>query len=274
MSDLLMVSIEDAGRRYVVELDHGKANEMGTDALRAFEALADRVERDPRVVSMITWSRRRSSRGTPIFVAGADVTERVGWSVDRVKEHVRWQREVLRRVRYLPVFHCAVVDGVALGWGTEYLLTADWRIAGDAATFGLPETGLGILPGAGGTSELWANVGVAQTLRLGLTGERIGADEAQRIGLVQERVAGVEPGMDRARQLCALVAKRSPTSVAAFKRGVLDAVGRPPDERAEIEARAYEVCVDGGDAAIGRQNFDLILGGGVAPWGPRRAEGS
>ena len=93
---------------------------------------------------------------------------------------MRWQREVLGRIRQVPVFHCAVVDGVALGWGTEYLLAADYRIAGSSATFGLPETGLGILPGAGGTSELWAQIGVAQTLRLGLTGERIGVEEALR----------------------------------------------------------------------------------------------
>jgi enoyl-CoA hydratase/carnithine racemase len=265
----LKVSAEDEGRRWVIELDHGKANEVGSEVLADFEALVGAIEADPRVVAAITFSRRKSSKGTPIFVAGANVTERVGWDDAKVKAHVRWQRSVLGRLRRAPVFHCVVVDGVALGWGTEYLLTADWRIAGASATFGLPETGLGILPGAGGTSELWAHVGVAQTMRLGLTGERIGADEAVRIGLVQERVADVDAGLARARALCDLVARKSPTAVAAFKRGVLDSVGRDPDERVAVEAAAYERCVDGGDAAIGRAHFDAILSGSTPPWSPR-----
>ena len=81
------------------------------------------------------------------------------------------------------MFHGVVAHGVALGWGTEFMLTADWRIAVDNAVFGLPETGLGIVPGAGGTAELWAEIGVGQALKMGMTGERIDASEAKRIGL-------------------------------------------------------------------------------------------
>ena len=73
--------------------------------------------------------------------------------------------DVLGRLRRAPVLHVMVVDGVALGWGTEFLLTADWRIACDGAVFGLPETGLGIVPGAGGTSELWTEIGVGHVAR-------------------------------------------------------------------------------------------------------------
>ena len=266
----LKVSVEDEGRCLQVELDHGKANEMGEAQLAEFERLTEAVIESPTVVALITWSRRRSSRGTPIFVAGANVTERVGWDDERIREHVRRQRRVLTELRHAPVFHVVVVDGLALGWGTEYLLTADWRIAGEQAEFGLPETGIGILPGAGGTSELWAEVGVGHALRLGMTGERIGAAEALRIGLVHERCADVDAGLTRARALAAMVAKRSPTALAAFKEGVLHSVGRPEDERRETEARAYEQCVASGDAGIGRGAFDAIRAGGVPAWGPRR----
>lgn len=265
----LKLTIEDQGRLVLLELDHGKANEMGSAQLREFERLADWLEEGP-AAALITCSRRRSSKGTPIFVAGANVTERQGWADDKVKAHVRWQRDVLSRLRRAPVFHVVVVDGVALGWGTEFLLTADWRIACDAATFGLPETGLGIVPGAGGTAELWAEVGVAHALRLGMTGERIGADEAARIGLVQERATDVDAGLQRARALAAMVLRRSPTAVAAFKRGVLAAVGEPPSARIAIEDDAYTRCVDSGEAAIGRASFDTVLSGGTPAWGPRR----
>jgi enoyl-CoA hydratase/carnithine racemase len=175
---------------------------------------------------------------------------------------------VLAGLRRLPIFHVTVVQGVALGWGTEFLLTADYRITTPAAKYGLPETGLGILPGAGGTAELWTLIGLPQALRLGMTGERIDAAEALRIGLVQEEAVDVDAGLDRARALAAMVAKKSPTAIAAFKAAAIDAVGRAPDARQALEARAYEHCLDSGEAAIGRAHFKEIIGGGTAPWGP------
>jgi enoyl-CoA hydratase/carnithine racemase len=255
-----------------LRFEHGKANEVGTRVLRELERLVADIEADPDVVALITTSTRVSSRGTPLFVAGANVTERAGWNDQQVMEHVRWQRSVLRALRHAPVFHVVVVGGVALGWGTEYLLTADWRIATPGAVFGLPETGLGILPGAGGTAELWSHIGVAQTLRLGMTGERIGPDEARQIGLVQEVAADHEAGMSRALALAARAAKGSPTAVAAFKRAVLEAVGSEPSRRNTIEEQAYEVCVRSGEAAVGRENFAAIREGVRPPWGPKSGE--
>lgn len=251
----------------VVEFDHGKANEMGSVQLNEIERLTSFLA-ESGAVALISTSRRRTSKGTPIFVAGANVAERADWAPEAVIAHVQWQRQVLAALRRAPVFHVAVVDGVALGWGTEYLLTCDWRIAANSAEFGLPETGLGILPGAGGTSELWPQIGVPQALRLGMTGERIDADEALRIGLVQERVADVDAGMARARALAAMVAKKSPTAVAAFKAAVLESAGAAA--RADVEARAYRHCVDTGEAAIGRASFEAIRQGASVAWGPRR----
>lgn len=268
---VLQTRLRAGGAVLEIELDHGRANEMGSAALDDWERIARGIGATD-VRALVTHSRRTSRKGTPIFIAGADVTERVGWSDGEVKSHVRRQRRVLAELRRAPVFHVALVNGVALGWGTEFLICCDYRIAVDAARFGLPETGLGILPGAGGTSELWALIGVPQALRLGMTGERIDAEEALRIGLIQERASSLDAGMDRALALAALVGRRSPTAVAAFKRGVLDSVGRDPLARAEREARAYEHCVDSGEAAIGRANFKSILKGEAVAWGPRATE--
>jgi enoyl-CoA hydratase/carnithine racemase len=242
---------------------------MGSPALRDWEALASWLE-DAPVRAVITHSKKTSRRGTPIFIAGADVTERLGWTDAQVRAHVRWQRSILRAVRAAPVFHIAVVNGVALGWGCEFMIACDYRIAAsDGAAFALPETGIGILPGAGGTSELWSLIGVPQAMRLGMTGERIDAVEAERIGLVQEVVGDIDAGLARAQVLAERVARRSPTAVAAFKRGILQSVGRPPAERSEIEAQAYEACLDSGDAAIGRENFKAITSGAPVAWNPR-----
>ena len=268
--ETLKVSVEQEGRCVVLEFDHGKANEMGSEQLREIEQLVHQLTVDRAAVALVSFSRRRSRRGTPIFVAGANVTERAGWSDHAVKQHVRWQRRVLASLRKAPVFHVAVVDGVALGWGSEFLLTADYRVATPSAVFGLPETGLGILPGAGGTSDLWAHVGVAQALRLGMTGERIDCAEAVRIGLVQEGVADLEAGLTRARALAEHVGRCSPTAIGAFKRAVLESVGRAPAERTAAEAAAYEHCVDTGEAAIGRAGFSDVRAGRRPDWGPKQ----
>jgi enoyl-CoA hydratase/carnithine racemase len=253
-----------------LQLDHGKANEMGKAEVASFESLSAWLEGGHARV-LVTYSRRVSGRGTPIFIAGANVTERAGWPVEDVKRHVRWQRAILARLRRAPVFHVAVVDGLALGWGTEFMIACDWRIAAPNARFGLPETGLGIVPGAGGAAELSALIGLPQALRLGMTGEQVNATEAHRIGLVDELVESVDAGLERAAALAAMVKRRSPTAVAAFKHAALAAVGRSEDERRRVEAEAYEHCVDTGEAAVGRANFAELTAGGTAPWGPYKA---
>ena len=257
-------------RQLTLTLDHGKANEVGSAILDAFEALCELLE-EGDVACLCTTSRRLSKSHTPIFISGADVTERVGWSDDRVKAHVRRQRSLLRRLRHVPVFTVALTHGITLGWGLEFLLTADYCLTTPAARFGLPETGLGILPGARGTAELALAIGQAQALRLGCTGEEIDADEALKIGLVHEQVDDVDAGLARVRRFAELLRRRSPTAVAAYKRGLLAAVGQPESERLHIEAAAYERCIDTGEAAIGRASFSAIRAGETPPWGPRRA---
>ncbi len=264
----LKVTRDDDGRIWRLQLDHGKANEIGSAQLRELEALVAELRADPVVVALISHSRRVSSKGSPIFVAGANVTERIGWSDEQIKAHVRWQRDTLRALRAAPVFHVVVVNGIALGWGTEFLLTADYRIAASTAEFALPETGLGILPGAGGTSDLWRVVGPGHALRLGMTGERIPASEAARIGLVEELVADVDAGLARADALARMVARKSPTAIAAFKAGVIASMASDPAH----EIAAYERCVDTGEAAIGRGSFAKITAGEPVAWGPKLSQ--
>ncbi len=265
-------TFEAEHRLLVLELDHGKANEMGTEQLDALTRLCELIECEASPTCLCTTSRRVSKRGKPIFIAGANVTERSGWDDIRIKQHVLRQRDLMRRLRHLPIFTIATSHGATLGWGVEYLLTTDYSLATPEASFGLPETGLGILPGARGTAELAAVVGGPQALRLGCTGETIDAREALRIGLVAELVPDVDAGLMRARSIADALCRRSPTAVAAFKRALLDTQGQSPAQRLERERLAYDHCVDSGEAAIGRANFPLIRAGQTPPWGPRKLE--
>ena len=261
----------DADRQLLIlELDHGKANEMGTAQLDAFARLCELIEDPDRgqpITCLCTTSRRVSGSGKPIFIAGANVTERAGWDNERIKAHVIRQRSLMQRLRRLPLFNVALSSGVTLGWGTEYMLTADYSIATRAATFGLPETGLGIIPGARGTAELANLIGPAQALRLGCTGESIDAAKALRIGLVQELADDVDRGLARVEALAELLRRRSPLAVTGFKRALLDGLGRSEPERIELESIAYQRCVDSGEAAIGRAAFADIVAGKTPAWG-------
>ena len=262
--------IDAASRLLILDLDHGKANEMGTAQLDAFDRMCDFVESSDEVSCLCTMSRRVSSKGKPIFIAGANVTERMQWSPTQVRAHVRRQRELMVRLRRLPIFTTALTHGATLGWGTEFILTADYAIATATASFSLPETGLGILPGARGTAELASVVGPAYAMLLGCTGESVNASRAQQIGLVQETVDDLDAGLTRVTALALALAIRSPTAIAAFKRALLDGLGRETDARLAIEARAYDTCVASGDAAIGRENFGEILAGRAPNWNRRQ----
>lgn len=252
----------------ILELDHGKANEMGTEQLAAFEALCDLLESGPgrAITCLCTTSRRMSHSGKPIFIAGANVTERVGWDDARVKAHVIRQRKLMQRLRRLPLFNVALSTGITLGWGTEYMLTADYPMATAAASFALPETGLGIIPGARGTAELANLIGPAHALRLGCTGEMIDAREAERIGLIAELVPNLDAGLARVEGFAEALRRRSPLAMSSFKAALLDGLGRSEPERLAFEEAAYERCVDLGDAAVGRMAFAEIRDGKTPAW--------
>lgn len=267
-----LLHVQTSPDGFVVEcrLNHGKANEVGSAVLDELGRLAADLSSDPDARALVTWSDQRSRRGTPIFVAGADVAERSGWSPEQVASHVGRQRAILTSFREVPVFHVVVVSGVALGWGTEFLLTADHVVASDGASFALPETGLGIVPGAGGTSELWSRIGPRQALWLGMTGEALNPSEALRIGLVDRHVPSEGDALEAARACANRAATRSPTANAAFKRALLRSIGASSPDRASFEDDAYRHCLLTGEAAIGRSQFDAIRRGERVAWGPKR----
>jgi enoyl-CoA hydratase/carnithine racemase len=254
----------------ILELEHGKANEVGIAQLEAFEALCDLIESNDAIRTMCTLSRRQSRKGTPLFISGANVTERAGWDDAAVKAHVHRQRALMCRLRRLPVYNIALTHGVTLGWGTEYLLTTDLVLATPRASFALPETGLGIIPGARGSAELAAAIGPAAALLLGCTGARVDAVEAHSMGLVHEVHDDIDAGLVRVRALAEQVATRSPTAVAAFKSALLGSLGETESIRIKRESQGYELCVDAGEAALGREAFASIRAGERPVWGPRR----
>jgi enoyl-CoA hydratase/carnithine racemase len=144
--------------------------------------------------------------------------------------------------------------GYALAGGLELALSCDLVVAAGNAQFGLPEVTRGIIPGAGGTQLLSRLVGMGRAKELILTGRRVGAETAERYGLVA-RVS--EPGRacDVALELAREIARNAPLAVRAAKHAIADGVGRPLAEGLRVELDAYWTTVPTADREEGVRAF-------------------
>ncbi|MFF5970482.1 enoyl-CoA hydratase/isomerase family protein [Streptomyces sp. NPDC012769] len=161
------------------------------------------------------------------FCAGIDVTAPGGGitgrsaaeRAHRYAEGIRWAHERFAAFARLPQPVVAAVQGFCLGFGFELALMADVRIAAEDAVFGLPETGIGVAVDAGGDLRIAREAGAGWAKYLALTGRRIDAATAERIGLVQ-RVTPVGDLDREAAETAAAVAAAAPLAVRAVKRNV------------------------------------------------------
>lgn len=150
------------------------------------------------------------------FCAGADLKQRQGMTDDQLRAHTDSILECANLLESLPVPVIAAVNGPAYAGGMELALGCDLRIAAQSASFALPEITLGIFPGAGGPLRLPKLVGRGWAKMMVLTGDRIGAEEAFRIGLV-ERLATSESLIQEALALGRRLGRGNPAAVRAAK---------------------------------------------------------
>jgi methylglutaconyl-CoA hydratase len=159
-------------------------NALGRSLLASFEALLEDVR--ARVLAGGTDAPRAliiCSAVPGVFCAGADLRERASMSRAEASVFVGRLRTAFAHLAALPLPTFAAIDGAALGGGLELALACDFRVAGEGASLGLPEAGLAIIPGAGGTQRLPRLVGATRAKELIFTGRRVGAAEAVAMGL-------------------------------------------------------------------------------------------
>jgi methylglutaconyl-CoA hydratase len=180
--------------------------------------------------------------GDRAFCAGADLKERAHMSQAEVHGFHHDLRAAMHLIETSPKVFVAALNGAALGGGLELALACDLRLMSAAAEVGLPEVGLGIIPGGGGTQRLSRAIGVARAKDLVLTGRRLGAAEALAFGLVT-RVA--PPGELRAAALAlaAEVARNAPISLRQAKRAIDGGLDLPLEEALDLENRMYQDCL-------------------------------
>lgn len=186
------------------------------------------------------------------FAAGADLKEIAALGTAGIS-----RLEVLRYWKPIAEFSkplIAAVAGPALGGGCELALHADIIVAGRNARFGQPEVCVGVMPGGGATQRLMRAVGKYRAMKLMLTGEPVGADEALVMGMVSE-VVDDDSLEERALDLAALIASRPPLAVRLLKEVALAGADAPLATGLLLERRAFELLFDTADQKEGMQAF-------------------
>jgi methylglutaconyl-CoA hydratase len=164
----------------VLQIDReSRRNALSRDTLLAFGRLGRECVADPEVRAIVI-----TGAGDKAFCAGADLKERQGMSSDDVRVQVGLYRSELGVLDKSPKPVIAAINGVAFGGGLELALVCDLRVAAPSAEIALPETTLGIIPGAGGTQRLPRIVGEARAKEMILLGRKLSASEALAWGLV------------------------------------------------------------------------------------------
>lgn len=213
------VLFEKRGNIAVITINRPKAlNALNFESLMELVYIIESLEKDDSVLAVII-----TGIGEKAFVAGADITEIKDMNSAQARKFSQFGNRYLRRMELLDKPVLAAINGFALGGGLELALACDIRIASTKAKFGLPETGLGVIPGFGGTQRLPRIVGLAIAKELIFSGRTITAEEAYRIGLVN-RVVELDQLMAETMSLAITIANQIPAAVkfskVAMNRGV------------------------------------------------------
>jgi enoyl-CoA hydratase len=192
--------------------------------------------------------------GDKAFIAGADISELAQVTAVQAERSSTYGQEVLNLVENLGKPVVAAINGFALGGGCETAMACTIRLATESARFGQPEVKLGVLPGGGGTQRLPRLVGKGRALQLILSGEMISAQEAYRIGLVNEVVPAADL-IPRAEAILKQIFANAPLAVRYSLEAVNRGLETSQTEGLALEASFFGLCAGTEDKQEGTQAF-------------------
>jgi enoyl-CoA hydratase/carnithine racemase len=192
--------------------------------------------------------------GDKAFIAGADISELARVTAFEAEQSSRFGQEILDLVENLGKPVIAAVNGFALGGGCETAMACTIRIAVETAKFGQPEVALGLVPGGGGTQRLPRLVGKGRALQLILSGEMISAQEAYRIGLVNEIVPAADL-ITRAETILKKIASKAPIAVKFALEAANKGLETSQGEGLLLEASYFGLCAATEDKKEGTTAF-------------------
>ena len=244
------VLIEKKGFVATITLNNPPHNPLGMAAIDRLEQLFTDLASDESVRAVVL-----TGAGDRTFSVGADIKE-FGTGIEKMglKDFIGQRLRVADRIEKLPKPVVCAIRGACVGGGLEFALACHFRIAAEGARMGLPEIELGIVPAWGGTQRLTRTVGRAHALDLMLRAKLIGAEEAQRIGLVNE-VCSPDELLDRAHALAGELAEKPPLSVAGILEAVIKGGELSLEDGLALEYAAVEATSGTEDATEGIMAF-------------------
>ncbi|SNT60022.1 Enoyl-CoA hydratase/carnithine racemase [Actinomadura meyerae] len=245
------VTLRRDGHVAEIVLDRPEAlNALSTAMARRLAAVCAEVAADPAARAVVL-----SAAGEKAFCVGADLKERNAMSDDEILAQRPVFRAAFGGVLDLPQPVVAAVHGYALGGGCEFALSCDMIVADETAVFGLPEVGVGLVPGGGGTQLALRRLGPGKAADLVFTGRRLAVDEALAYGLADRKVpAGT--AREEALGIAEAIARNSPTAVRAAKRAMRLGGGVGLDAGLDLEENAWRTVAFSPDRREGVAAFN------------------
>ncbi|MDQ3760208.1 MAG: enoyl-CoA hydratase-related protein [Actinomycetota bacterium] len=242
------VRLEVDGGIGTVRLDRPPMNALSRRCAEEIRSAAQQAADRAEVRAVIVYG------GEKVFAAGADIKEMVVMSAAEMAAQAATLSSSFSAVADIPKPTVAAITGFALGGGYELAMCCDRRIAADDAKVGQPEILLGIIPGAGGTQRLPRLIGPARAKELIYTGRFVGADEALRIGMVDEVVAP-DDVYGAARRWAEQFVAGPARALAAAKAAIDDGLEVDLGNGLRLEAEAFTALAHTEDRAAGMRSF-------------------
>ncbi|MCY7735527.1 enoyl-CoA hydratase [Bacillus safensis] len=249
MTSLVHFSIQDE-QIGIMTLNRPKqANSLSSTMLEEINQTIQEIKHDESIRCLLI-----TGAGSKVFCAGADLKERRLMTETEAKGAVRLIQQTFIEIESIPVPVIAVMNGHALGGGLELALACDLRIARAGARLGLPETGLAIIPGAGGTQRLPRLIGLGKAKELIFTGASLQAEEAIQIGLI-EHISVADSLMNDAISLAKQIIKNGPLALKEAKQAIQSSLDHDLHTGLKKEYEAYLRLIDTEDRTEGLQAF-------------------
>ena len=243
------ITYEVEGQIGIITINRPKAlNALNSAVLDELDKTLDAVDQEAIRCLILTGAGEKS------FVAGADIGEMSTLTKAEGEAFGKKGNDVFRKLETFPIPVIAAVNGFALGGGCEISMSCDIRICSENAVFGHPEVGLGITPGFGGTQRLARIVGTGKAKEMIYGARNIKAEEAYRIGLVNN-VYPAEELMPAAKKLASTIARNAPIAVRNCKRAINEGIQVDMDQAIVIEEKLFGSCFETCDQKEGMNAF-------------------
>jgi enoyl-CoA hydratase len=224
-------------------------NALNRDTLSEIGACARQFVGDPAQGALIV-----TGSGEKSFISGADINELAVLDPRGAEDISRFGQRIVEILEGSPKPVIAAINGYCFGGGFELALACHMRLASENAVMGLPEVGLGIIPGYGGTQRLPRLIGPGRAIELVLSGRRVKADEAERIGIVN-RVVPREQLLDEAEKLAQAILKNGPLAVEAALEAVQRGMQLPLEQGLRFESGRFGILAASEDMHEGLKAF-------------------